>query len=291
MPDCDPRELSRTTGLPLIEVRLLAEHATGIGRTAWMADPVCTISANTHAHLQQLLARRVAGEPVAYLLGCSDFFGRTFQVGPGVLIPRPETEELVEHILAFLSARNTGTGTTTTAVHPPDLPVRDVLDVGTGSGVIAVTLALERTDLCVHACDISTDALTIAQHNAQQQRASVAFRHSDWLSAYPMEQQFDLIVSNPPYIVATDIHLHQGDLRHEPRQALTDESDGLSAYRALASACQRHLRPGGSVWVEHGWHQQNDVMQIFEQSGLCNVSGFTDLSGHSRMVCAFRAAD
>ncbi len=298
MPLCNLRALSQQTGLPLLEVRLLVEHVTGITRTQWLTDPEQHISTETLHQLEVLLARRAAGEPVAYLLGSAEFFGRPFTVTPDVLIPRPETEELVEAVLAYLSSTQAieaarlaeradpATDSTTLAVlmHKP----LRVLDVGTGSGVIAITLALEYPRLQVHACDISQAALKIAQSNADTLNAPVSFRQSDWLSAFADDEPFDLIVSNPPYIMAGDRHLEQGDLRFEPVTALTDHADGLTAYTALAHACKRHLKPGGSLWVEHGWHQQTDIIRIFEQSGLCNVSGHRDLSGNARLVRAFR---
>lgn len=307
MPLCNLRSLTQQTGLPLLEVRLLAEHVTGITRTQWLTDPQQDISTELLHALEVLLARRSTGEPVAYLLGSAEFYGRPFTVSPDVLIPRPETEELVEAVLAYLSSAHAAetaqvaspatqaapTAPTAPQITPPPLmhkPLR-VLDVGTGSGVIAITLALEYPGLEVHACDISPAALHIAQSNAKSLKAPVSFRHSDWLSAYAPSEPFDLIISNPPYIMAGDRHLEQGDLRFEPATALTDHADGLTAYTELAKASQSLLRPGGSLWVEHGWHQQTDIIRIFEQSGLRNVSGHRDLSGHARMVRAFKPAD
>lgn len=284
MPLCNLRALMQQTGLPLLEVRLLAEHATGITRTRWMTDPEQDIPVETLHNLDVLLARRAAGEPVAYLLGHAEFYGRRFSVSPDVLIPRPETEELVEVVLAFLSA-----GTTQDALH--DQRRLRVLDVGTGSGAIAITLALECPWLEVQACDISQAALQVARRNANTLKAPVQFRHSDWLSAFADDEAFDLIISNPPYIMAGDRHLEQGDLRFEPATALTDHADGLTAYTALAAASKTRLCPGGSLWVEHGWHQQTDIIRIFEHAGLQNVTGHRDLSGHARMVRALKPAD
>ena len=264
------------TGLPAGDVKRLAEQLTGIGRVRWMADPQQALSDAVFNRLQAALARRASGEPVAYILGEAGFYGRLFSVTPAVLIPRPETEELVERVLASI-AQSQGA-------------LQRILDVGTGSGVIAVTLALENTALQVQACDISTDALQVAQKNAIALNAPVQFRHSDWLSAFSANEVFDVIVSNPPYIRQDDPHLQQGDLRFEPAGALTDRADGLTAYRQLAQAACTHLRPGGWLWVEHGWHQQPDITNLFRAAGLLNVQGFTDLSGNARMVCAQRPA-
>lgn len=290
MVTCDPRALARQFDLPYHEVRLLVQHVTALDRTAWLAQPVRPIDAQQAGRLQDLLERRQRGEPVAYLLGSAEFYGRLFTVNPDVLIPRPETEELVEHLLRQLQpdpslSALSGQPDPGSAVAADTL---DVLDVGTGSGVIAITLALEYAHLRVQACDISEAALQVARHNARQQRAAVAFRASDWLSAYAPHEQFDLIVSNPPYIMKDDVHLQQGDLRFEPVNALTDHADGLTAYTQLAAAAQTHLKPGGALWVEHGYHQQADITRIFERAGLKSVSGFKDLSGNPRIVCAFR---
>jgi release factor glutamine methyltransferase len=288
-PLCNPRSLAQLHGLPLHEVRLLVEHVSGLGRAAWLSEPQRELPPQTLAKLDELLVRRQQGEPVAYLLESAEFYGRRFAVNPDVLIPRPETEELIEHLLRQLQpdpSLSELSGTT-------GLPTQtlDVLDVGTGSGVIAITLALEYAHLRVQASDISAAALETARRNAQSLKADVAFRQSDWLSAFDVSEPFDIIVSNPPYIMKGDIHLEQGDLRFEPVQALTDHADGLTAYTELARASLAHIKPGGALWVEHGYHQQTDIIRIFEQAGLCNVSGFKDLSGNPRIVCAFRRMD
>ncbi|MCE2679303.1 MAG: peptide chain release factor N(5)-glutamine methyltransferase [Burkholderiales bacterium] len=273
------RTCATETGLPLNEVRLLAQHLLKLTRAALLIREDQPVTDEQHAEFHALLARRVEGEPIAYITGTQEFYGRPFKVGPAVLIPRPETEELLEKVLASLQQPV-----------PPKKRLR-VLDVGTGSGAIAITLALEsKVSLEVHACDVSEKALCIAQENAVQLKAEVHFRASDWLLAFETEATFDLIISNPPYIVYGDPHLHQGDLRFEPAVALTDFSDGLSAYRALAQAAMRHLTPDGILWVEHGYHQRETILEIFAAAGLCDCESHQDLAGLDRMICARRPA-
>jgi release factor glutamine methyltransferase len=279
MPLLSLRECATATGLPLNEVRLLAQHVLRFTRTELLIRENDTITDEQHTVFHHLLTKRVEGEPIAYLTGEQDFYSRSFNVGPTVLIPRPETEELVEKVLASLPP--TGQGQSRLRV----------VDVGCGSGAIAITLALENPrQLEVHACDVSDKALLIAEKNATKLQAQVHFKSSDWLSGFESDPAFDLIVSNPPYIVYGDPHLQQGDLRFEPTAALTDFSDGLSAYRALATAANRHLRPGGTLWVEHGYHQRESILEIFRAAGLSNCHGHQDLSGHDRFICAQRPA-
>ncbi len=273
------RTCATETGLPLNEVRLLAQHLLTLTRAALLTREDQPVTEEQHAAFHALLARRVEGEPIAYITGTQEFYSRPFKVGPAVLIPRPETEELLEKVLAGLQ-------------QPAQANERlRVLDVGTGSGAIAITLALEsKVGLEVHACDVSERALRMAQENAAHLKADVHFRESDWLSAFETEASFDLVISNPPYIVYGDPHLHQGDLRFEPAVALTDFSDGLSAYRALAQAAMRHLTPGGVLWVEHGYHQREAILEIFTAAGLQDCESHQDLAGLDRMICAHRPA-
>jgi release factor glutamine methyltransferase len=233
-------------------------------------------------------------------VGEREFFSRPFKVSPDVLIPRPETEELVERALAFLGNRSN-----------ENLLTR-VLDIGTGSGIIAITLALENPILEITASDISEQALDIARHNAAFLKASnVQFVHSNVFSAFESNRtthsithsatdsgtqrsssgptwQFDLILSNPPYIRSGDEHLSQGDLRFEPAMALTDHADGLSFYRTIAQESPQYLRPQGAIMVEHGYDQQPQIIEIFKQAGYTQVQGLNDLAGTPRIVVASR---
>ncbi|MDR3411675.1 MAG: peptide chain release factor N(5)-glutamine methyltransferase, partial [Formivibrio sp.] len=209
------------------------------------------------------------GEPVAYITGRREFYGRDFRVSPAVLIPRPETELLVELALARAPQQ------------------ARMLDLGCGSGCIPVTLKLERPDLALTAVDISADALALAAGNARQLGAHVRFIESDWLAALD-DKMFDLIVSNPPYIEQHDPHLQQGDLRFEPRGALTDHSDGLSHLRTIVTDARTHLTPGGWLLFEHGWDQGAPCRELLTAAGYGAVQSWRDLAGHERISGGIR---
>lgn len=233
-----------------------------------------TLDQASTRNFQAWVDRRALGEPVAYLTGRREFYGREFLVGPEVLIPRPETEHLVEQALARLPSQQ----------WPEDPAHASVLDLGTGSGAIAITLALERPALAVTACDVSQGAIMLASKNASQLDAKVEFVQSDWYSALP-GRRFDLIASNPPYVAALDPHLGQGDLRFEPRGALTDNSaDGLSSLRQIASGATLHLHPGGWLLLEHGYDQADAVQGILLQSGFEDLICIHDLAGIPRVA-------
>ena len=260
---------ARIRGLGPAEVRVLAAHALKVSRTAIAARATPPGPAE-RAALEPLLARRVAGEPVAYLVGTREFFGRPFVVAPQVLIPRPETELLVE--LAVANVRGSG------------LRAPRIVDLGTGSGAIAVTLALELPQAHVLATDRSAAALSTAQANARALGAgNVAFRPGDWWAAVEPQERFDLVVSNPPYIRHDDHHLAEGDLRFEPREALTDGADGLEALRAIVAGARQHLAPGGLLLLEHGWDQAEPVRALLDAGGLTQPRTWNDLAGIGRV--------
>lgn len=263
--------LLRESGLDRVDARLLMQHVLGVDRAWLIAHGSEAPSADALSRFVDLTARRHNGEPVAYLLGQREFYGRPFHVTPDVLIPRPETELLVEAALQCLE---------------PNHPAK-VLDVGTGSGCIAVTLALEAAAWDVWAVDVSAAALAVATDNAQRLGARLKAVQSDWLAALTSER-FDLIVSNPPYIPAGDAHLGQGDLRFEPPGALTDFGDGLNAYRALAEQAPRHLMPDGWLLVEHGYDQGKTVPALLEAAGWREVALRYDYAGHPRVTLARR---
>ncbi|GAB1394222.1 peptide chain release factor N(5)-glutamine methyltransferase [Rhodocyclaceae bacterium] len=244
------------------EARLLLGHLLQQS-TAWLEahrdDPV---DAAIEQQMSALVGRRSAGEPMAYLIGVREFYGRDFVVTPDVLIPRPETELLVD-----IAKEKVGAGGTA-----------QILDLGTGSGCIAVTLALECADAKVTAVDASAAALAVAQKNAQQLGASVCFVESDWFAALSV-QAFDLIVANPPYVAAGDAHLSQGDLRFEPQGALTDHADGLTALRHIITHAPGWLRPGGWLFCEHGYDQAVAVQGLLEAAGLTDIEQHRDLAG------------
>jgi len=257
--------LIAASGLPALDARALMSYVLGVSRERLVAHPEQSVSAETAQRFDALAARRRGGEPLAYLLGVREFHGRDFHVGPGVLVPRPETELLVELALA--------------AVREQQAP--RVLDLGTGSGCIAITLALARPDARIVACDRAPAALAVASRNAQALGARVNLVEGDWYDG--VDGRFDLVVSNPPYIAAGDPHL--AALSHEPLDALTDHGDGLSCLRRIAQDAPAHLHPTGWLMVEHGYDQGAAVRRLFEGAGLHDVRTHRDAAGHDR-ACA-----
>jgi release factor glutamine methyltransferase len=253
--------------LPLdpLENRILLCHALGITRVGLITQSERTLTAPEAASLTALLERRQRGEPIAYIVGRREFFGLDFHVTDAVLIPRPDTELLVELALERLPPR------------------ARVLDMGTGSGAIAVALAHTRPDASVSALDVSEAALAVARANAARHGAAVRFLHSDWYGALPPGEVFELIASNPPYIADGDMHLSQGDLRFEPAGALTDRADGLSALRTIAAGASAHLAPRGWLLMEHGYDQAAAVRALLAAHGYHEVQSWRDLSGIERV--------
>ena len=255
--------------LPPLEARALLASLCGVARETLIAFPERALDESVRQAFEAACARRTAGEPLAYLVGEKEFFGLSFRVNRDVLIPRPETELLVEVALALIQGRR-----------PPR-----VLDLGTGSGCIAVTLALRIPGATVTAVDRSAAALVVAHGNADRHGASLRFVRSDWFSA--VSGQFDLIVGNPPYVAAGDPHLDA--LRFEPTVALTDDADGLSCLRRIANAAPTFLAPEGWLIVEHGHDQGQAVRDLFTAAGLRDVQTQRDLAGIAR-VCRGRRA-
>lgn len=256
-------EVLAQSPLDALDTRVLLCHALGLTRVQLItrADHLLTEAEATR--LATLLARRAAGEPVAYLTGEREFYGLPFQVTPAVLIPRPDTELLVE--LACERLPRGGS----------------VLDMGTGSGAIAVAIAHARPDARVSALDASAAALALARTNAARNGVQVDFLQSDWYAALSLSpRRFDMIVSNPPYIVAGDRHLSEGDLRFEPVDALTDHADGLSALRAIVAGAPGFLNQGGWLLMEHGYDQAQSVRALLQ--GWNHVQSWRDLAGIER---------
>lgn len=265
-------EALRRYPLPRLESRLLLMQVTGFGPAKLVGYPELELTTEQEVAYRGLAERRLAGEPIAYLLGEREFYGRPFRVSPAVLIPRPETEHLVEAALARV-----GRG-----------PAR-VVDLGCGSGAIAVTLALEVPEWQVSAVELSDAALTVARANAAQLGACVAFYQGSWYAPLPQAAVFDLIVSNPPYIAATDRHLGEGDVRFEPRLALTDDDDGLACLREITAGASGRLLPGGWLMVEHGYDQGDAVRALFSAAGLAEVETLPDLAGLDRVTLGRKA--
>lgn len=257
----------KTPGLERLDARLLLGRVTGLSHAQMVARPERELSAAEAEAFAALAARRRAGEPVAFLLGVREFYGLDFRVTPATLIPRPETELLVEFALEHLPPGGT------------------MLDLGTGSGAIAVTVAKLRPDARVLAFDVSAEALAVASDNAARLGAgNCAFRRSDWYAALEDDARFDLIVSNPPYIAAGDVHLERGDLRFEPAGALTDFADGLSCLRIIAAGAGRYLNHGGWLACEHGYDQGPACRGLFATAGLHAVATLPDLAGLDRVT-------
>jgi len=250
-----------------LDARVLAAHTWNVSHAWLIAHDRDPISPAAHSHYLHFIERRAAGEPVAYLTGTREFYGRSFRVTPDVLIPRPDTELLVERTLAWL---------------PPGQPV-DLLDLGTGSGCIAITLARENPHARVVAVDQSAAALAVARHNARALGAAVEWLHSDWYSGLA-GRRFDAIVSNPPYVAAADPHLTHGDVRHEPRAALAAGPAGLDALDALIRDAPAHLKPAGILLLEHGFEQAAAVQARLRQSGFVDLHTWSDLAGHPRVT-------
>ncbi len=254
-----------------IDLRTLIEGIAGVDAARQFAFPEQDIPPELCARLRTAIERRAAGEPVAYLLGYRDFWRHRFTVTPDTLIPRPETEQLVEWALESL----------------PDRPAT-ILDLGTGSGAIGLSLAAERPDCSVVAVDRSLPALQVAQRNLRSMGLSnVALVQGDWADAFPPEH-FDLVVSNPPYICVDDAHLGQGDLRFEPISALAAGVGGLDDYRRLIPQAFQILRPGGMLLLEHGYDQAHSLSELMQATGFADVSMRCDLAGQPRNTAGRR---
>lgn len=256
------------TGTARIEVQCLLQSVLKVNRAYLLTHPERVLDASEYARYAELFERRMKGEPIAYLLGNREFYGLNFKVTPDTLIPRPDTELLVELALQ----------------HIPQRGVCRVLDMGTGSGAIALSIASERPDADVVAVDASGAALIVAGENAQRLNiANVRLLHSDWF-AQLAGCRFDLIVSNPPYIEADDVHLSQGDVRFEPLTALASGPDGLDDIRRISNEAKEHLAPGGWLMFEHGYNQAQRVRDLLQQAGFFDVESRRDLSGIERVT-------
>lgn len=261
-------QCQRPSSLDALEMRMLLSHVLGLTRVQLITRSDTTLNDKQAQRLNSLVQQRQNGTPIAYLLGEREFYGLNFIVSPAVLIPRPETELLVD--LALQMTPKGG----------------ELLDLGTGSGAIAIAVAAQEHSIQVSAADISPDALAIAQKNGADlltERAALNFFLSDWYSAIP-QKLFHTIVSNPPYIVKGDAHLSQGDLRFEPIDALTDHADGLSAYRHIIGGAPARLHAQGWLLMEHGYDQADAVQALLREQGFQAVQSWPDLAGILRVT-------
>ena len=258
-------EAARLAGMDRLEAQWLLSAALDQPRAWLLAHPDAGLDAAQGEAWQAWLRRQASGEPLAYLLGWTEFFGLRIQVDPAVLIPRPDTETLVRWGLEVLAA---GPG-----------PAR-VLDLGTGSGAIALALKRHCPAARVNAVDASPAALHIARENGRRLGLEVDWATGDWWSALAEPGRFDLVVSNPPYIVDTDPHL--AELRHEPRSALTAGADGLDDLRRIVAGAPTQLAPGGWLLLEHGWTQHDAVAGLLRTAGFERIDHRKDLAGRIR---------
>lgn len=259
-------EMLRLPNLDPVDARALLRAALGVGDAHLVAHPGQPLTERQRERYLAWVERRRAGEPVAYVTGEREFYSLEFKVTPAVLIPRPETELLVDTALERI---------------PREAPIR-VLELATGSGCVAVAIALHRPRARVTATDLSREALVIARENAARHGAGIEFVESDWFAAVA-GRQFNLIVANPPYVAERDPCLAEGDLRFEPQAALVAGADGLACIRLLVAQARAHLDPGGSLLLEHGHDQATRCRALLEQAGYRDVISRHDLAGIERV--------
>lgn len=268
------QHLANSSDSPALDAEVLLSHVLKKNRSYLRAWPETNLNAVQLSQFQDLIQQRQAGHPIAYLTGTREFWSREFLVTPEVLIPRPDTECLIDLALSLIPADSDYT----------------IADLGTGSGIIAITLAAERPQSQVTACDLSATALAIATENAKRHQINnIHFYQSDWFASLP-KQTFQIILSNPPYIAADDPHLQQGDVRFEPSSALIAEQRGLSDIQSIAEQAKDWLEINGHLLVEHGYDQEEAVQQIFNNAGYANVQTYRDLSGQPRVTYGKREA-
>lgn len=254
-------EALRAGGIDAREARILLSAAAGISQASIVAFPERALAPGVEALFLQYAKRRKGGEPVAYILGRQEFYGLELSVGPGALIPRPETELLVDLAL--------------------QLGFSSVADLGTGSGAIALAIKRERPEARVVATDSSAEALAVARRNAVKHGLQIEFRQGSWLEPLAGER-FDLIVANPPYVADGDHHLRQ--LGFEPQEAIIGGVDGLDGIREIAREAPRHLLPGGRLLVEHGMGQEQAVREVLDRAGLEDIANWPDLARIPRVT-------
>lgn len=262
------RVLAASSDSPELDAEILLCLILEKNRSYLRSWPKKQLHAQQRLQFKTFLKQRQQGTPIAYITGQREFWSREFKVNPDVLIPRPDTELLIELSLPLI---------------PKDKSCK-LIDLGTGSGVIAVTLAAERPYAQIIATDISTPALKIAKQNADRHHCrNIRFAQSAWFSEIG-DTDFDFVISNPPYIAADDPHLHQGDLRFEPQTALVSDDNGLKDISLIAESACKHLKEGGFLLIEHGYKQQPQVQAIFESFDYANIQIHTDLGGNPRVT-------
>lgn len=268
-------QLVNVSDSPLLDAQLLLAHVTAKHTTYFYTWPDKQISDEEALDFQKLLVRRAKGEPIAHILGEREFWSLKLKVTSATLIPRPDTELLVELALQRI---------------PADAEWQ-IVDLGTGSGAIALAIASERPLCHLVATDQSVDALTVAKENAARNKIeNVEFLHSDWFAELT-HRQFEMVVSNPPYICDNDPHLQQGDVRFEPRTALTSGADGLKDIRIIIQHSFAHLTPEGLLLIEHGYDQAEAVSKLLAQAGFEQVDDFQDYAGNPRVAVGRKSSN
>ncbi|NWO04265.1 MAG: peptide chain release factor N(5)-glutamine methyltransferase [Alteromonadaceae bacterium] len=258
---------------PKLDAELLLAHVTGLSRTSFIAWPEREISGEQTEQFLALVAERVAGKPIAYLLGEQEFWSLPLQVSPDTLIPRPDTECLVEAALELPLPANAR-----------------VLDLGTGTGAIALALASEKPEWRIMASDRVAEAVALARANSEALNLPISVVQSYWFSGLPAGQRFDLLISNPPYIPASDHHLKEGDVRFEPESALVAGEGGLDDIRFLISEARHWLAAEGFLMLEHGYDQAEVVRGLFAAAGWRNIETRRDYGGNERLTQAMKPA-
>lgn len=263
-------DLAPVSATARLDCEVLLANLCGQDRSWLYGHGDTAVKPATWGDFRRAIARRADGEPVAYITGHREFWSMTLKVTPNTLVPRPETELLVEAALRAIPAEGTPR----------------VLDLGTGCGAIALALARERPRAAVTATDVSSAALDVARNNAlEQELDNIRFVESDWFDALG-SNSFDIVVSNPPYVPENDEHLDQGDCRFEPRLALAAGQQGLDALKIIIAQAPRHLARGGRLLVEHGYDQREAVIDLMRANGFKNIEAFEDLAGLPRAVSA-----
>jgi len=268
--ECFTDKLSSTSDTPRLDTELLIATVTSQSRTQLFAHSERELTSAENKQLEKYIKRRQAGEPIAYLIGYKEFWSLGFQVTSDVLIPRPDTEILIEWALQNL----------------PENETCRIADLGTGSGAIAITLAYERINWIIDAVDNSKRALKIAQKNAQRHHVkNVNFHNGEWCKPLPYKH-YHAVLANPPYISSDDSHLQQ--LKYEPQSALNGGEDGLDAIRVIAKEAKQYLAESGWLVVEHGYDQSERIVALMKEHGYCGVKDHLDLGGRPRMVVGRR---
>lgn len=266
---CIASQLDLTPRIARLEARILAAQVLCVDAAWLLAHDTDRIAEHQFTAFNELLNRRLAGEPIAYITGQREFYSHRFYVTPDVLIPRPETELLVDCALAHIR---------------PHHQV-DVLELGCGSGCVAISIALARPDACITAIDCSAAALQVAKKNADHHSVDIEFVESDWFTKLA-QRKFDIIVSNPPYIPSEDRHLGEGDVRFEPIDSLASGKTGLNALSRIIQQAPYYLRPRASLIIEHGYDQAHSVCALLNASAMVSVQTYYDLAGHPRVTSA-----